>query len=272
MEGAAERVLLAQGREAEIFLQGDGTVLKLLRKPEWAHRVGREAAALRVLRANGMAAPEVFAEVTVDGRPGLVIERIAGVDMLTTLGRRPLSFARAARVMADLHARLHDCVAPASLPDLHDELRQRITMAPALPEGSKASSLAVLDELPRGDRLCHGDMHPGNILGPWDDPAVIDWGDASRGDPVADVARTHLLVAIGQPPPGTALVLRVVAVVGGRLLAARYLAAYRRRRPIDADVLARWEVVRAAARFAEQIEPEYPALRRFLDRSFRRLG
>jgi hypothetical protein len=46
-----ERELLAQGREAEVFLQADGTVLKLLRDPAPAWRVAAKAAALRSLTA-----------------------------------------------------------------------------------------------------------------------------------------------------------------------------------------------------------------------------
>jgi aminoglycoside phosphotransferase (APT) family kinase protein len=38
-------------------------------------------------------------------------------------------------------------------------------------------------------------------------PVVIDWGDATRGDPLADVARTELLHRLGEPPPGTSAVL-----------------------------------------------------------------
>jgi len=52
-----ERELLAQGREAEVFLQADGTVLKLLRDPAHAWRVEAAAAALRSLGADGYPCP-----------------------------------------------------------------------------------------------------------------------------------------------------------------------------------------------------------------------
>ena len=47
---------------------------------------------------------------------------------------------------------------------------------------------------PDGDRLCHGDFHPMNILGDVSQPVIIDWPDARRGDPAADVCRSYLLM------------------------------------------------------------------------------
>jgi aminoglycoside phosphotransferase (APT) family kinase protein len=52
----------------------------------------------------------------------------------------------------------------------------------------------VLDGLPDGDRLCHGDYHPGNVLQAAGRIAVIDWGAATRGAPETDHARALLLL------------------------------------------------------------------------------
>src|SRR5215475_12266456 len=41
----------------------------------------------------------------------------------------------------------------------------------------KNCSTQFLD-MPDGDRLCHGDFHPLNILGNTLDPMIIDWLDA----------------------------------------------------------------------------------------------
>ena len=259
-----DRVLLAEGREAEVFLLPDGSVLKLLRDPAYEGRVHREAAALEALRAGGHDAAAVLGIVHVDGRPGLVLERIEGDDLMAILGRRPLSVLTAGRAMGVAHAAMHECVAPAGLPDLNDELRARIEEAPPLPDDLRAGALAVLADMPRGDRLCHGDLHIGNMMGSYDQPVIIDWGNASRGDPVADVARTELLHRLGDPPPGAPVLIRVFASVGRRALVARYLATYRLARPIDQHALERWEIVRAAARLAEPIPSEEPRLLRFL--------
>ena len=124
--------------------------------------------------------------------------------------------------------------------------------------------MSVLVDLPHGDRLCHGDFHLGNLLGSWSTPFVIDWGDASQGDPIADVARTDLLLRLGELPHGApAHVKSWHRLVGS--LADRYLAAYRKRHPVDPEDLERWKVVWAAARLLEPIPAEHPKLIRFLE-------
>ncbi|HET6810471.1 MAG TPA: aminoglycoside phosphotransferase family protein [Acidimicrobiales bacterium] len=260
------RVLLAEGREAEVFLQPDGTVLKLMRDPTQQWKVDREAAALRALSVGQAVAPELVEAVIIDGRPGIVMRRIQGEDLLARLGRWPLAVLRAGRALAEAHAPIHEVMAPTSLPDLHGDLRVRIETAEPLPAPFRARALELLEALPQGDRLCHGDLHLGNLIGSWDKPAIIDWGDACRGDPIADVARTELLQRLGSPPPGAALAIRVCAPVGRTALAAQYLATYQKLRPISATELNKWRIVRAAARLREPIPSEHPRLLRYLRR------
>ena len=262
----AERVLLAEGREAEVYLQADGTVLKLMRGVDDMARVQREADVCRLLAEHAQPAPTARSIVTVDGRPGLVMDRIEGTSLLDELQRRPLKVLAAARVLAEVHAGLHGCTAPSQLPDLKDELGERIDAAEPLPGDLRDRAQRVLDGLPRGDQLCHGDFHLGNILGSWTAPVVIDWAYASRGAPMADVARTELLHRIGELPPGTPPVFRAIARVGRRLLTDRYLSVYRRHRPLD-ESLERWRFVHAAARLGEPIPEEHPTLLALLRRA-----
>lgn len=251
-------VLLAEGREAEVYLRPEGTVLKLWREPGASDRAEREAAVCRLLAGAGRLAPAVHQLTTVDGRPGLVLERIDAPDLLTELQRRPYRLLAAGRILGETHARMHGTSAPPELPDLHDELARRIRGAP-LPAALADRALEVLSGLPRGDRLCHGDFHLGNVLGPWRRPVVIDWGSASRGDPVADVARTDLLHRIGALPADAPAWVRALSRVARRVIADRYLVVYRRRRPVD-GAFERWRVVNAAARLHEQIPEERASL------------
>jgi aminoglycoside phosphotransferase (APT) family kinase protein len=273
MAGVGEPELLTAGREAEVFLRADGRVVKVMLEAGAGGMaaVEREAAVCRMLAGTAVRTPRVVGIESVGGRAGLVMERVAGTDLLAALVERPYLVLDAARVLADAHVRMHAVVAPGELPDLHDHLAARIRAAAPLPDGLRAQALAVLGGLPRGDRLCHGDFHLGNLLGTWDDPVAIDWGHASRGVPSSDVARTDLLHRVAVLPPGTPLPFRALSRLGRRLLAARYLRRYRRRGPVLAD-LARWRFVHAAARLAEPIPEERPALLRLLGRSARRVG
>jgi aminoglycoside phosphotransferase (APT) family kinase protein len=258
------RELLAQGREAEVYLQDDGTVLKLWLDPAHAYRAEREAAACRALAGEGLT-PTVHERVTVDGRPGLVMDRIEGDSLLAQLERSPQRLFTAARVLAETQASLHERTAPGALPDLKENLAERIAGAEPLPDDLRAEALRVLDALPTGDRLCHGDFHLGNMLGTWDAPVLIDWGVATRGDPVADIARSDLLHRIGTLPPGTSAIFRGLASVGRRVLTDRYVHLCRRHRPLEH--FDRWRYVQWAARFFEDIPEEHPTLLRLLRRA-----
>lgn len=255
---------VAEGREAELYAWEDGTLLRLLRDPEGQHRNDWQRAAMAAARASGVRVPIVHGLTTVWGRPGLVMERVEGPDLLTLLGRRPWQLLRAARICGEVHARLHAVRAPERLPALRGTLRERIAASPRVPQHLTRPALDLLDALPDGDRLCHGDFHPGNLLMGQGTPVVIDWSNAARGHPEADVARTVLLLRLGEPPPGSPVLIRLLARVARRVLLAGYLRAYRRVRSLDMQRVGQWETVQAVERLDEDIAGELPALERLL--------
>ena len=96
--------------------------------------------------------------------------------------------------LAQLHARLHACRG-IGLPALRTTLAIKISDAAGLSGERRRGLLEQLVQLPDGDRLCHGDFHPWNVVGdPPDGATVIDWLDATCGDPAADACRSYLLM------------------------------------------------------------------------------
>jgi aminoglycoside phosphotransferase (APT) family kinase protein len=264
--GLDGRSLLAEGREAEIYEWGDERVLRLLRVGASARSAAVESAAMTTAAAIGVPVPSVYGTVTIDGRHGVIMDRVDGPNLFEVFGRQPWRLGAAARLLGTTHAQLHRIAAPAELPALRERARICIESAADLPSGLGALALRELDRLPDGDRLCHGDFHPGNVLLGGAGPVVIDWGNAARGDPIADFARTRLMLRLGDVPPGVPWLVQRLHPLGRAALRALYMRAYRSRRTVEASSADRWEVVRAAERFAEGIESELPALRRLLER------
>jgi aminoglycoside phosphotransferase (APT) family kinase protein len=107
-----------------------------------------------------------------------------------------------------------------------------------------------LEGLPGGERLCHNDFHPNNIMLTREDEIIIDWGDASLGNPVADVARTSIIclgaAATEQiPNPFHKLLFRFFHGI--------YLRRYFQLRPGLESQYRAWLPVVAAARLSEEI-------------------
>jgi aminoglycoside phosphotransferase (APT) family kinase protein len=258
--GAGHKHRVGSGREAEILAWGKGKVLRLMWKPERKPLLEREAAALRAARAAGAPVPEVYELTEFAGRPGLVMERVQGPDLLTALAKRPWRVIRTARVCGQTHARLHDAPAPPELPRLRALLGEHISSSPALSDELRSLSLEELSRLPDGDRICHGDFHPGNLLLGPGGPLVVDWTGASRGDPMADVARALLLLRLGELPPDAPRMLKLLDGAGRRLLRRGYLRAYARAAPFDRQRVERWQPVLLAHRLTEGIEAERAGL------------
>jgi aminoglycoside phosphotransferase (APT) family kinase protein len=249
---------IGQGREAEILESGDGRVLRLLWSAEREPWLDREEAALRAASAAGAPVPAVYERTSVDGRPGLVMERLDGSDLLTRLGTRPWTVLSAGRTLGRLQVRLHEVRAPTELPALKDNVRELLERrADRVPHELASEARERLAGLPDGDRLCHGDYHPANVLLTPAGPRVIDWAGASRGDPIADVCRTHLIIELGEVPAHAPPVVRRLDRVGRSLLLRSYLRAYGRQ---DPELIGRWKRVLAIARLAEDIDAERVSL------------
>jgi aminoglycoside phosphotransferase (APT) family kinase protein len=179
--------VIAQGRDTEIVAHGPGLVL---RRPFDRRSLAGEAAVMDWVVTHGYPCPRPV-EVVPDG---LVMERIEGVNMLDDILAHPWRLRSHAALLGDLHTRLHRLPVPDGL---------------AEPFGP-------------GDALVHGDLHPGNVMLTTDGPLVIDWTNAVRGPPGADVAVTWLLMAAADPPSSS--FERAVVGVFRRLLVRSFLA------------------------------------------------
>lgn len=247
--------VIAAGREAEILEWDDRSVVRLYRTARHPLAVAHEVAAMEAVRATLPVVPRVVGIVDVAGRPGIVMERVDGPDLLTAIGREPDQAVAGGGITAEVQALIHDVVAPAPLPDLRVSIAARLSR-PSVPPAIASRALALLEGLPDGDQLCHGDLHPGNILLSPHGPMVIDWQNATRGDPAADFTRTRVLLACGELPPGVPDSLRAVVARVRQQVRQAHEETYRRCRALAPDRSDRWLYVMAASRLADEVEGE----------------
>jgi aminoglycoside phosphotransferase (APT) family kinase protein len=248
---------IAEGRTAVIYSWDDGHILKLFR--DWCPSdwVEYEARVARAVYAAGVPSPAAGEIVEINGRRGLIYERLDGISMLQDMNIRPWMALKYARQLAEIHVQINKR-SITGLPSYKDQLSHAIRNTTHLHDDLRGRVLTMLAVLPNGQNLCHGDYHPGNILITQRGPVVIDWMTACTGDPAADVARTHLLLTIGPKAAGNLVGPLLKLAIG------LYYRAYRNHHnslaPDTQKQAERWLPVIAAARLNEDIAPEREAL------------
>ena len=259
---------IAVGRTAEVYAWEENQVLKLFQPWMSPGAVEHEARLTRIIQASGLPVAKVGALVEIRGRQGLIYERVDGSSMLEDFSSSPWRARRHARMLADLHAQVHTTACGEGVPCQAETMTDKIRRAALLPEKLRTDALRLLESLPRGDRLCHGDFHPGNVLLSTRGPVIIDWIDATCGHPLADVARSSILMGMSHIPE-TGFYGCVLKLLRSSFLRT-YLSHYFRLRPNDRALLDDWRAVKAAARLAEGVEEE-PQLLAYVERQLPRL-
>jgi tRNA A-37 threonylcarbamoyl transferase component Bud32 len=146
---------------------------------------------------------------------------------------------------------MHEHLFTADVPTQRSKLEYRIQHIEVLTPSVRAALLGRLLSLPDDERICHGDFHPANVLVTPQGDAVIDWMDASRGNPLADVARTSIIL-LGAVESGQ--VSNPILKSFVRAFHTVYLKEYFRLRPGGEEEYRRWLPIVAAARMSEGIQ------------------
>lgn len=212
----------------------------------------KEAEVQRAVAALGFRTPRVWlstpAAPPVDGwwavmdfAPGAPL--LAGLHGAAVLRRAP-SLARRlpvqlAEVMASLHRLdpqpITDAVHPAApevawtVPDVVGQLRLGAEVSGRADVADALDHLATCTPSPARPVICHGDLHPFNVLDDADGLTLLDWTGALLADPCFDIALTELLLA--NPPLPLPAPLTPVAGAAGKVLARRFVTAYQRANP-----------------------------------------
>lgn len=259
---------LGQGREAEVYAWADGYVLKLF-WPEFSQADAElEARLTQQVWLMGVPSAKVEDVLEFEGRWGLVLQWIKGVPLTDYIQTDPTRLRFAAQMLGALHRQLHHKAA-GHLPCQRLHLMRRIE-ASRLPLELRTALLNHLERLPDGTALCHGDFHPENVLVGEDGVYVVDWPNAMRGNPLADMARTTLLVLYSELPPD--LPGREEIMHQRELFYQIYLEHYQTFSGLDLAELKPWMPIVAAARLRENIPAEEPRLMQLIEEGRQLLG
>lgn len=255
--------VVARGSRSLVHAYGRGAVIKVPKPATPASWILAEAKYVEAVRAVGAPAPALLGMEQIFGRPATVWERVHGPSLWQQVVERPGRSAELGRRLADVQLALFELVPPVTLPDQRDRLTSKIRWSAANLDPSLGIALEVLPARTGTPRLCHGDLHPSNVIVSEDGPVLVDWFDASRGDRLADIARSTLtLLGDGAATPSH------LPGSDRRTLTAltqAYLSRLQESLDVSPNLLSRWQAINAVARLAEGVsrEPLLEVWRRF---------
>jgi aminoglycoside phosphotransferase (APT) family kinase protein len=224
----------------------------VLRIAPHAEMAAKEQAVQEAMARAGVSTPRIHltgpaggplqeAWTLMDVAPGAPL--LADLDGAAALGRLPQILAHLPRQLADTMASI-DRLDPGAVSDrvraaapavalTVDELWPHLqagAAAAARPDLADAIQRLAEDQPPQGKSVvCHGDLHPLNLLATDSLITILDWTAAIVAPPAFDVAFTRLLLR--HPPLAMPPALRPVINTGAAALTRRFTHRYQRANP-----------------------------------------
>jgi aminoglycoside phosphotransferase (APT) family kinase protein len=247
---------IATGTRSRVYAWGRGAVAKVpvaSTPDEWIHA---EASYTAAVVSVGAPAPRFLGIEQVHGRAAAIYERVVGPSMWEYVLQEPDRAAQCGAVLAQVQLDLAALVPPVALPRQADRLSAKIRRACDAAGTSGVSVDASPSLVPHRNgapTLCHGDLHPGNVILAASGPVLVDWFDASCGDVLADMARTLRLLALdhGHCPPH--LAGAEISVLTA--LADAYATRFTELLAVDSLQLRKWQGAEAVACLSEALSP-----------------
>lgn len=258
-----QRELLGEGRLSLVYRLPGGRMIKVFKQPHIADYEFRQASAAWRAGVTGQQPHEL---TQVDGKDAIVYDYLEGQVLMEIIGRNPARILHYLGRIADCHAEILQGTSD-TLDRYKDHLAYAIAHAPHLDEVSRTRLLQRLADMPDGDHVLHGDLHPLNIIVDGERYTAIDWMTASRGDPAADIARTLFIMRYSsqQEPKGFAEKAKRVLV--GHLVEFAYLRRVMKKAGVTKAQVYRWIPFMAAGRLTEERPPcEVRLILRFVQR------
>jgi aminoglycoside phosphotransferase (APT) family kinase protein len=238
--------LVGRGAQAAVYAR-DNVAVKVYNAGYPKEYVFYEAAVMGFVEATGIPMSKPYEVLNVDGQMCLKMSRVTGHSVYDVMAGEPDRKTELmddlVRLQMDIHAQQILLPVP-----LKPKLKEMIAHNGHLDVARKRAILALCEEMPDGNALCHGDFRGDNVMFHDGVYWVIDWIEAAKGDPLLDVCHSYVVCALG----GTEL---------AEFYLARYCAASGAKRE---DVL-RWLPIQAGSVYGAISDHFNAALLRLMD-------
>ncbi|MDR1866658.1 MAG: aminoglycoside phosphotransferase family protein [Treponema sp.] len=243
--------LIASGATADVFLNNENRIIKLFKNQYSEKIVQKEANSQKIIYETGLPVPKIFGIKKIDGRYGIIMENIKGMS----IGEKILktnnytdklnieedviknwdTIMHYLSLTIDIQIKIN-AIKVQDYPLMKDRLVNRINLVRYITEKQKIILLKKLESIEFNNYLCHGDLHPFNIIETDEGIKVIDWADSTIGNREADVCRSYIIYEKNMPK-----------------ISDKYLELYCKKASIDKENVLMYKPIIIAARLAENI-------------------
>jgi aminoglycoside phosphotransferase (APT) family kinase protein len=186
---------IGEGVSADVHAWAPGQVVKLFKSGVSVRLCWHEARMTRAVFAAGAPAPEVFGVFTLEGRFAIVMSRFDGPTLLQLTRTGAVTRGQAGAVLASLCRAVHKTPVPPDVLTLRDWVDAWLRSSNGrLPKHVATGIRAQIERLAPGDELCHGDLHPDNVIMTAEGPRLIDWTGTVRAPAAYDLGVSHVVL------------------------------------------------------------------------------
>lgn len=239
--------LIGTGGTAEVYEWTENTVIKIFNDNEPDEAIDMEINNTKALKNCSFLYPEFIGKLIYEGKRAVVYEKAAGISMMKQMEAEPLSYGRFARKLAHLHYDIHK----NHVEGIRDQklyFKVRISWSKDITDMQKEKLYKLIDSLPQGDRLCHSDFHPDNVLSGSKGDYIIDWADCCCGNECADVARTILTLKTANVPDNVSKFKQALIMLIRNRFCSVYLREYLKISHKNIQQIKEWYTAAAAYR------------------------
>ncbi|KGP91788.1 aminoglycoside phosphotransferase [Pontibacillus chungwhensis BH030062] len=228
---------IAEGNTAKIYIS-DGHIIKVFKEHLPSTEAQKEAKKQEFALSCGLPVPRIVNVMTIEGKPAIVMEYIKGESIGVRFMDNPNEAECYLKQSVEVQYNVHS-IPCNGLESMTEKLADQIKATSMLEAAQKEKLLDLLKESNYTPKLCHGDFHLYNLIQTESGISIIDWVDASSGDPRADVYRTYLLY-----------------LQHSKDLAERYLTIYCEMSGFKKGDILQWAPIIAGARLSEHVASE----------------
>jgi len=242
--------VVGTGAQATVYCSGKYAI-KLFKENYDKPAIFYEAFVNSIIEYTELPVPKTYEVLSIDKQMAIKMDYLEGVSLIDCILKDPNDTAVYFEKMVKLQVQMHSkkILLPFSL---KDRLKDKIQGNENLSITHKEKVLMLLNELPDGNELCHGDYHGYNILICGGEYWIIDWVNSTYGCADGDACRTYMIYALYSSE-----------------LAEMYITLYCKEAGKERKKILVWLPIVAAARLSESFPDEKEKLMDWINGDFK---